>query len=63
MIFAITDSESQVNTKVVGECPSMAMGNLYMTTAQALGQIMPYLLSSRRELQSRLQQYRASIDY
>jgi hypothetical protein len=34
---AITDSVTQVNTKVVGETPAMAMGNLLMPTSQALG--------------------------
>ncbi|NQZ12317.1 MAG: RebB family R body protein, partial [Algicola sp.] len=28
----ITDSVTQVNTKVVGETPAMAMGNLVMAT-------------------------------
>ncbi len=32
----ITDSVTQVNTKVVGETPAMAMGNLLMATGQAL---------------------------
>jgi deoxyxylulose-5-phosphate synthase len=32
----VTDSVTQVNTKVVGETPSMAMGNLLMSTSQAL---------------------------
>ena len=33
----ITDSVTQVNTKVVGETPAMATGNLLMSTSQALG--------------------------
>ncbi|KIF51599.1 RebB family R body protein [Vibrio owensii] len=33
----ITDSVTQVNTKVVGETPAMAMGNLLMSTSHALG--------------------------
>lgn len=33
---AISDSISQVNTKVLGDAPAMAMGNLYQATAQAL---------------------------
>ncbi len=32
----ITDSVTQVNTKVVGETPAMAMGNLMMATSHAL---------------------------
>ncbi len=32
----ITDSVSQVNTKVLGDAPAMAMGNLLQATAQAL---------------------------
>ena len=31
----ITDSVTQVNTKVVGETPAMAMGNLLVATSQA----------------------------
>ena len=34
---SITDSVTQVNTKVVGETPAVAMGNLMMATSQALG--------------------------
>ncbi|MBS1772049.1 MAG: RebB family R body protein [Bacteroidetes bacterium] len=33
----ITDSVSQVNTKVLGDAPAMAMGNLFIATSQALG--------------------------
>lgn len=32
----ITDSVTQVNTKVLGDAPAVAMGNLYQATAQAL---------------------------
>lgn len=32
----ITDSITQANTKVLGDSPAMAMGNLYQATAQAL---------------------------
>ncbi|GAB2191742.1 RebB family R body protein [Sessilibacter sp. MAH2] len=32
----ITDSVSQVNTKVLGDAPAMASGNLMMATSQAL---------------------------
>ncbi len=32
----ITDSVSQVNVKVLGDAPAIAMGNLYQATAQAL---------------------------
>lgn len=32
----ITDSVSQANTKVLGDAPAVAMGNLYQATAQAL---------------------------
>lgn len=34
---AISDSISQVNTKVLGDAPAMAMGNLFVVTGQALG--------------------------
>ena len=32
----ITDSVSQVNTKVLGDAPAMAMGNLFVATGQAV---------------------------
>ena len=32
----ITDSVSQVNTKVLGDSPAIAMGNLFVATSQAL---------------------------
>ncbi len=32
----ITDSISEVNTKVLGDAPAMAMGNLFIVTSQAL---------------------------
>ena len=32
----ITDSVTQANTKVLGDAPVIAMGNLYQATAQAL---------------------------
>lgn len=33
----VTDSVTQVNTSVVGETPALGMGNLLMSTGQALG--------------------------
>jgi hypothetical protein len=32
----ITDSVTQANTKVLGDAPTIALGNLYQATAQAL---------------------------
>lgn len=32
----ITDSITQANTKVLGDAPAVAVGNLYQATAQAL---------------------------
>jgi len=32
----ITDSVAQANVKVLGDAPAMAMGNLYISTSQAL---------------------------
>jgi len=32
----ITDSVTQANTKVLGDAPAMAMGNLYQAIAQAM---------------------------
>ncbi|CAH7338954.1 conserved hypothetical protein [Vibrio chagasii] len=33
---AVTDSLTQVNTKVLGDVPAMATGNLFVATSQAL---------------------------
>lgn len=33
----ITDAVTQANTKVLAEAPAMAMGNLILSTSQALG--------------------------
>lgn len=33
----ITDSVSQANTEVLGDAPSVAVGNLFMSTSQAMG--------------------------
>ncbi len=33
----ITDSVTQSNTKVLGDAPAVAVGNLYQASAQALG--------------------------
>ena len=33
---SITDSITQVNTKVLGDAPAVATGNLYIATSQAL---------------------------
>ncbi|CAM2070439.1 RebB family R body protein [Sulfidibacter corallicola] len=33
----ITDSVTQVNTKVVGDSPAVSTSNLYLATSQALG--------------------------
>jgi hypothetical protein len=32
----VTDSVTQANTKVLGDAPAIAMGNLFMATSQAL---------------------------
>jgi hypothetical protein len=32
----ITDSVTQANTQALGDAPAVAMGNLYLATAQAL---------------------------
>ena len=37
----ITDSVTQANTKVLGDAPAVAMGNLYQATAQALANTAP----------------------
>jgi len=46
---AITDSVTQVNTKVLGETPAMAMGNLQMSTSQALSASGQNLTSGQQQ--------------
>jgi hypothetical protein len=46
---AITDSVTQVNTKVLGDTPAMAMGNLMMTTSQALAVSAQNLTSGQQQ--------------
>ncbi|GLT18696.1 glycerol-3-phosphate dehydrogenase subunit C [Vibrio zhanjiangensis] len=45
----ITDSVTQVNTKVVGETPAMAMGNLLMSTSHALSNAAHNATSSQQQ--------------
>jgi hypothetical protein len=51
----ITDSITQVNTKVVGETPAMAMDNLLMSTGQALGTAALNATSSQQQAQITMQ--------
>ena len=51
----ITDSVTQVNTKVVGETPAMAMGNLLMSTSQALGNAAHNATSVQQQAQITMQ--------
>ncbi len=51
----ITDSVTQVNTKVVGETPAMAMGNLLMSTSQALGNAAHNATSAQQQAQITMQ--------
>jgi len=46
---AITDSVTQVNTKVLGDTPATAMGNLMMTTSQALAVSAQNLTSGQQQ--------------
>lgn len=46
---AITDSVTQVNTKVLGDTPAMAMGNLMMTTSQSLAASAQNLTSGQQQ--------------
>ncbi|ESP91328.1 MULTISPECIES: RebB family R body protein [Pseudoalteromonas] len=52
---AITDSVTQVNTKVVGETPAMAMGNLLMSTSQALSNAAHNATSAQQQAQITMQ--------
>ncbi|MDN3610570.1 RebB family R body protein [Vibrio ostreicida] len=51
----VTDSVTQVNTKVVGETPAMAMGNLLMSTSQALGTASHNTTSAQQQAQITMQ--------
>jgi len=51
----ITDSVTQVNTKVVGETPAMAMGNLLMSTSQALSNSAHNGTASQQQAQITMQ--------
>lgn len=46
---SITDSVTQVNTKVVGETPAVAMGNLMMPISQALSASAQNLTSGQQQ--------------
>ncbi|ASA55319.1 MULTISPECIES: RebB family R body protein [Vibrio] len=51
----VTDSVTQVNTKVVGETPAMAMGNLLMSTGQALGTAAHNATAAQQQAQITMQ--------
>lgn len=51
----VTDSVTQVNTKVVGETPAMAMGNLLMSTGQALGNAAHNATAAQQQAQITMQ--------
>lgn len=46
---SITDSVTQVNTKVLGDTPATAMGNLMMPTSQALAASAQNLVSGQQQ--------------
>lgn len=45
----ITDSITQANTKVLGDAPAIAMGNLFQATAQALADAAHNATSSQQQ--------------
>ncbi len=45
----ITDSITQANTKVLGDAPAVAMGNLFQATAQALANAAHNATSSQQQ--------------
>lgn len=51
----ITDSVTQVNTKVVGETPAMAMGNLLMSTSHALSNAAHNATAAQQQAQITMQ--------
>jgi len=51
----ITDSVSQANTKVLGDAPAVAMGNLYLATSQALSNAAHNATSAQQQTQVTMQ--------
>jgi hypothetical protein len=51
----ITDSVTQVNTKTVGESPAMAMGNLLVSTSQALANAAHNATAAQQQAQITMQ--------
>ena len=51
----VTDSVTQVNTKVVGETPAMAMGNLVMSTSHALSNAAHNATAAQQQAQITMQ--------
>ena len=51
----VTDWVTQVNTKVVGGTPAMAMGNLLMSTNQALGTAAHNATAAQQQAQITMQ--------
>lgn len=51
----VTDSVTQVNTKVLGDTPAMAMGNLHMSTSQALANAAHNATSAQQHAQITMQ--------
>ncbi len=51
----ITDAIAQQNSKVVGDAPAVAMGNLYMATAQALSNAAHNATSNQQQMGITLQ--------
>ena len=46
----ITDSVTQVNTKVLGDAPAIAMGNLYQATSQAMANAAHNATSNQQQM-------------
>lgn len=51
----ITDSITQANTKVLGDAPAMAMGNLFVATSQALSNAAHNATNSQQQSNVTLQ--------
>ena len=56
----ITDSVTQANTKVLGDAPAIAMGNLYQATAQALANAAHNATNAAQQQQNTLAQAAAN---
>lgn len=46
----VTDSVTQANTKVLGDAPAMAMGNIFLALAQSSGILFENSVNAQQQL-------------